>query len=130
MENREISACIANGSITYVERDDQTSNIQWNEHPKFKRVYIKHLIRGADTEGKLSSHLVKIDPDCVLEQHVHEAQWELHEVIEGDGSFVLGTKETPYYPGRMGIIPKGMIHSVRAGKSGLVLLAKFFPALQ
>jgi mannose-6-phosphate isomerase-like protein (cupin superfamily) len=120
---------MANGSITYVERDDQAGKFQWNVHPKFKGVYLKHLIRGTDTEGQLSCHLVRLDPESVLEHHIHEDQWELHEVIEGEGSFVLGTKMTPYYPGRMGIIPKGTSHKVVAGKVGLVLLAKFFPAL-
>jgi mannose-6-phosphate isomerase-like protein (cupin superfamily) len=129
METSEISACMANGSITYVGRDDQAGSFQWNEHPKFRGVYLKHLIRGADTEGRLSCHLVRIDPNSLLEQHIHEDQWELHEVIEGEGSFILETKETQYYPGRMGMIPKGTSHKVIAGKKGLVLLAKFFPAL-
>jgi len=129
METREISACLANGSVTYPERDDATGQIQWNEHPKFKGVYLKHLVRGADTQGKLSCHLVRINPNSALEDHSHEEQWELHEVMEGEGKFILGQRETLYYPGRMGIIPKGMTHKVTAGRTGLVLLAKFFPAL-
>lgn len=129
MEASEISAFMANGSITYPDRDDLAGRIEWSEHPKFKGVYLKHLIRGADTDGKLSCHLVRIDPGSILEEHVHENQWELHEVIEGEGSFILGTKETAYHPGRIVIIPKEMKHKVIAGKSGLVLLAKFFPAL-
>ena len=129
MQNREITACLANGSVTYSERDDSTGQIPWNEHPKFKGVYLKHLVRGADTQGKLSCHLVRMDPNSALEDHIHEDQWELHEVIEGEGKFVLGARETLYYPGRMGIIPKGLTHKVAAGRTGLVLLAKFFPAL-
>jgi mannose-6-phosphate isomerase-like protein (cupin superfamily) len=129
METREISACMGNGSITYPDRDDQAADIQWNEHPKFKGVFLKHLIKGVDTSGLLSCHLVQIGPNAVLEEHIHEDQWELHEVIEGEGSFILGTKDTPYHPGRMGVIPKGTTHKVIAGKNGLVLLAKFFPAL-
>jgi quercetin dioxygenase-like cupin family protein len=129
METKEIVACMANGTTTYVDRDDATEEIPWNQHPKFKGVYLKHLIKGADTGGKLSCHMVKIDPDAILEQHIHENQWELHEVIEGEGKFLLDTKETPYYPGRMGMIPKGINHKVVAGKRGMVLLAKFFPAL-
>lgn len=129
METKEISTCMANGTITYIDRDDQTGQIQWNEHPKFKGVYLKHLIRGQDTDGKLSCHLVRIDPDSILEEHIHENQWELHEIIEGEGKFILGTKETTYYPGHMSMIPKGLEHKVIAGKSGLFLLAKFCPAL-
>ncbi len=129
MEAKEISIRLANGSITFVDRDDQAKEIQWNEHAKFKGVYLKHLIKGADTEGKLSCHLVKIDPSCVLEEHIHESQWELHEVIEGEGNFILNAKETSYYPGSMAVIPKGMKHKIIAGRNGLVFLAKYFPAL-
>lgn len=129
METRGISACLANGSVTYPERDDLSEQIQWNEHPKFKGVYLKHLVRGVDTKGKLSCHLVRIDPNSALEDHSHEGQWELHEVLEGEGRFILGARETLYYPGRMSVIPKGMAHKVSAGRTGLVLLAKFFPAL-
>jgi quercetin dioxygenase-like cupin family protein len=129
METREITVCLANGTITYVYRDDAAGEIPWNQHPKFKGVYLKHLIKGADTDGKLSCHMVKIDPDAILEEHIHENQWELHEVIEGEGKFFLDTKETSYYPGRMGMIPKGINHKVIAGERGMVLLAKFFPAL-
>ena len=120
METREIGACLANGSVTYMDREDGTGVIPWNQHAKFKGVYLKHIIKGADTDGMLSCHLVKIDPDAVLEEHIHESQWELHEVIEGEGKFILESKETPYHPGRMGIIPKGAKHKVVAGKSGLV----------
>jgi mannose-6-phosphate isomerase-like protein (cupin superfamily) len=129
METKEIVVCLANGTATYVDRDDAAEEIPWNQHPKFKGVYLKHIIKGADTEGKLSCHMVKMNPDAILEEHVHGNQWELHEVIEGEGKFFLGTKETPYFPGRMGVIPRGTNHKVIAGKSGMVLLAKFFPAL-
>lgn len=129
MEARPISACFLQGLIAHLQRDDSIAEIGWTEHPRFKGVYLKHLVRGADTEGGLSCHLVKIDPDCALENHIHENEWEIHEVIEGEGSFLLGAKETFYCPGRVGIIPKGATHRVIAGSTGLVLLAKFFPAL-
>ena len=129
METMEIFACIANSTITHIDRDDDAGQIEWNEHPKFKGVYLKHLVRGLATDGRLSCHLVRIDPNSVLDEHVHENQLELHEVIEGEGSFILADKETAYHPGRMGIIPQGVRHKVIAGKSGLVLLAKFCPAL-
>jgi quercetin dioxygenase-like cupin family protein len=129
METKDMVSCMANGTTTYLDREDAAGEIPWNQHPKFKGVYLKHLIKGADTEGKLSCHMVRIDPDAILEEHIHENQWELHEVIAGEGKFVLDEKETPYNPGRMGMIPQGIMHKVVAGKSGLVLLAKFFPAL-
>ncbi|MCX5811811.1 MAG: cupin domain-containing protein [Proteobacteria bacterium] len=129
METREIVACMANGSATYMDREEMMGEIPWNQHPVFKGVFLKHIVKGTDTEGMLSCHMVRIDPNAILEEHAHENQWELHEVIEGNGKFVLESKETPYHPGRMGIIPKGTKHKVMAGENGLILLAKFFPAL-
>jgi quercetin dioxygenase-like cupin family protein len=129
MDPQEISACLADGSITYAGREDQAKNIAWNEHPKFPGVFLKHLIKGVDTDGRLSCHLVKINPHAVLAEHMHENQWELHEVIAGEGKFLLNSQETSYRPGCMAIIPQGTNHKVIAGKNGLFLLAKFFPAL-
>jgi len=129
MEPKEIFACLANGTIIYLDRENQAGNIAWIEHPKFTGVYLKHLIKGSDTNGQLSCHLVNLDPQAVLEEHVHEKQWELHEVITGEGSFQLNDKHTLYHPGCMAIIPQGAKHKVVAGKDGLLLLAKFFPAL-
>lgn len=126
---KSITSCIESGSATCIDREYDSGDIPWNEHPKFKGVYLKHLIRGTDTNGMLSSHMVRIDPDAVLEEHVHDAQWELHEVIEGEGMLMLDESEAPYHPGHMAVIPKGVKHRVVAGSSGMVMLAKFFPAL-
>jgi quercetin dioxygenase-like cupin family protein len=129
METKDIAAFMANGATIYMDRDEETGQIPWSPHPKYKGVYLKHLVKGTDTEGKLSCHMVKIDPNAVLEDHIHGNQWELHEVIEGEGKFFLGKKVTSYYPGHIGVIPKATNHKVIAGEKGMVLLAKFFPAL-
>lgn len=128
MEGQGIFEFISNGMITSTGGDINIDAI-WHEHPKFRGVYLKHLIKGTYTDGMLSSHMVRIEPHAVLEEHVHDAQWELHEVIEGEGVFLLDNSELPYYPGRMAVIPKGVKHRVTAGSRGLVMLAKFFPAL-
>ncbi len=129
MESKEIAACMSNGTIACFERDVEAGNIEWNEHPKFRGVFLKHLIRGTDTGGQLSCHLVKVDPGCMLDEHIHESEWELHEVIGGEGSGIMNSRDIPYHPGRMAVIPKGARHKVVAGDEGLTLLAKFFPAL-
>ncbi len=129
MKSEEIATRMENGSTIYLNREDASKEIPWEKHPKFDGVCLKHLIKGADTEGKLSCHMVRIDPGAVLDEHIHDVQWELHEVISGDGEFLLNTKKNTYYSGRMALIPKGMNHKVIAGKNGLILLAKFFPAL-
>jgi quercetin dioxygenase-like cupin family protein len=120
---------MANNTVIHRDREQKIDELPWNEHPKFNGVFLKHLVTGADTEGKLSCHVVKIDPHCILEEHAHEGQWELHEVIQGSGFLLLAAKEAPFHPGQMAVIPEGTKHKVTAGKEGLVLRAHFFPAL-
>ena len=124
-----ISTNIANGTVHYSDRSENISDVEWTIHPKFKGVYLKHMIVGADTSALFSSHLVKIEPNCCLETHCHENQLELHEVIEGEGLCQLIEDTFDYHLGKMAVIPKGENHMVHAGKNGLTLLAKFFPAL-
>lgn len=100
METRIISTNIANGVIHFSDRTENISDVEWISHPEFKGVYLKHMIKGADTKGLFSSHLVKIDPDCCLETHCHESLLELHEVIEGNGSCRLMEDQFEYHPGK------------------------------
>jgi len=101
----------------------------WNPHPKFKGVYLKHLITGSLTNQVFSSHIVRIDPDCTLDEHIHEGKMELHEVMRGSGVCILEEKEFDYSPGDCTIIPADKKHKVIASGDGLILLAKFMPAL-
>lgn len=77
METKMISTNIANGTIHYSDRSESITAIKWDKHPKFKGVYLKHIIKSVDTGGLFSSHLVRIDPKCCLEN-----QQKLHEVKE------------------------------------------------
>lgn len=129
MQPEEISTLISNGFIEHLTDSTKCSDLSWNPHPAFEGVYLKHLITGSKTEGQLSCHMVRIDPLCKLETHIHENQWELHEVIKGAGEAQMGEKSINYHPGRSAVIPKGKAHSVKAGNEGLILLAKFFPAI-
>ncbi len=129
MDTKINSVDVANGTIHYSDHSEKISEIEWTEHPKFKGVYLKHLITGANTNGHFSSHLVKIDPNCVLDTHCHEKQWELHEIIEGQGTCQLGEKTVDYHLGRMAVIPMRVNHKVQADPNGLIMFAKFFPAL-
>lgn len=123
------STNIANGTIHYVDHLVNISDIEWVEHPNFKGVYIKHLIQGSNSNGHFSSHLVKINPNCSLDTHCHEEQWEVHEIIEGQGTCQLVDETVDYHLGKMAVIPMKAEHTIQAGKHGLTLLAKFFPAL-
>ncbi len=124
-----LANCMANGTIALLDKMIQAHNIDWVKHPTFEGVYLKHLIRGENTNGQLSCHMVKIDPGCTLEMHTHAEQWELHEVIGGTGHCTLDGSMLPYGAGQMTVIPCGTPHAVTAEHEGLVLLAKFFPAL-
>lgn len=107
----------------------ETDSIEWKAHPEFKGVYLKHILTGAETGGKISSHIVKIDPFCELGNHTHEGRVEIHEVVSGTGSCLINGSEYNYTRGLTAVIPESAVHSVRADAEGLYLMAKFSPAL-
>jgi oxalate decarboxylase/phosphoglucose isomerase-like protein (cupin superfamily) len=129
MEARELRTDIANGIIALINDDKAIAQLAWNAHPKFPGVFLKHIIQGAASDGKLSCHLVRVNPGCALETHIHENQWELHQVVAGDGHCLLIERRIPYNPGCLALIPQGASHRVEAGAKCLLLLATFFPAL-
>lgn len=107
----------------------ELKDLSWNPHPKFHGVELKHIVTGSDTEGQISCHLVKIEPNCKISLHTHENNLEIHEVIKGEGQCILGTESQTYHSGIVSIIPKNIEHEVIAGDEGLYLFAKFIPAL-
>ena len=104
-------------------------DIPWSKHQTFAGVYLKPLITSNDTNGEFSYHLVKIEPNMEIGKHIHETQLETHEVILGDGICINNEAEIEYSIGTISILSAGSNHSVKAGKNGLYLFAKFFPAL-
>lgn len=129
MPTKKLAYLFEIGKINHPSLEEETANINWNNHPTYQGVSIKHLIKGESTEGKLSCHLVRVEGGCELKKHVHEGEWELHEVLDGQGTCYLDNKKLVYEPGIMTVIPKNTNHKVIAGKEGLYILAKFFPAL-
>ena len=129
MRTNEMTRCLEQADIILENSHLSATQLPWNPHPTFTGVSLKHLITGQATDGQLSCHLVKVEPGGVLETHIHEGQWELHEVMCGQGKALMGDREVTYEPGSMAVIPRGTKHQVRAGKEGLLLCAKFFPAL-
>ena len=117
------------GTIAGQTSDTPAATLVWNPHPAFHGVSLKHMITAKDTDGTFSAHLVRIEPDAEIGDHVHAANWELHEVVAGAGHCVSGERHIAYAPGVVAIIPKNVRHAVRADKEGLCLLAKFTPAL-
>lgn len=122
-------SAFAAGSVAKQNSHTDAAELDWNPHPAFEGVSLKHLIRGADTNGSFSAHLVRLEPGAEIGDHVHETQWELHEVAGGSGYCVLEGRRIPYEPGVAAVLPEATVHKVRAGEDGLQLLAKFVPAL-
>lgn len=119
-----------NGSIYTLDNDVMGEDIAYTPHPKFKGVALKHLVTGDMTDGLISCHIVKVEPDCVLDFHSHENSVEIHEIIQGSGICTIGDKEVEYEVGSLGVMPKGVNHKIVAGKEGITVLAKFAPPLK
>lgn len=126
MDNRKIR-----GHETIVSTDSEwkAGSLPWNPHPKFAGVFLRHLVTGHETGGRMSLHHVRIDAGCSIGDHTHAGQVEVHDVLEGKGTCTVTGKEIPYVPGIMGIVPADTIHRVDAATEGLLLLATFSPPL-
>lgn len=107
----------------------RVEDIPWNPHPKFEGVFLRHLVTGSDTGGRMSLHHVRVYPGCEIGDHAHTGQVEIHDVISGEGTCILDGMEIPYRPGVMGVMPADTLHRVVAGDHGLLLLATFSPPL-
>jgi quercetin dioxygenase-like cupin family protein len=116
--------------ILYINRTCiDVDSLLWNEHSAFKGVFLKHIIKGENTDNRLSCHLVRINPGCEIGIHTLSGKTELHEIIHGSGICTIEQSKIDYHKGVIGFIPADRNHSVKAEQEGLFLLAKFFPAL-
>lgn len=117
------------GSVSGSAGKKETESVAWTPHPAFAGVSMKHLVTGADTNGTSSVHLVRVNPDCCIGDHIHKGKTEIHHVVAGDGRCLLEGREIAYAEGVVAVIPADCPHSVVAGDPGLFLLAVFSPAL-
>lgn len=127
--NNQVFESFNNGTLRLPYSQKVFADIEWSKHPSFEGVELKHIITSKDTEGKFSYHLVRIAPKKSIKQHIHETQLETHEVIAGNGACVNDGVTLGYQCGTISIFPAGVKHEVNAGNDGLVLFAKFIPAL-
>ena len=107
----------------------ECTNSSWTPHPSFEGVYMRNILGGKDTGGRISCHIVRLEPNAELKAHVHEGKSEIHEIISGTGLMMIDNKDFSYSPGSVCYIPDNTIHSVKAGDNGLIILAKFSPAI-
>ena len=129
MAQQKTEEIFLTGTVVFTNKEQKISDLPWNPHASFNGVYLKHLIEGKDTDNKLSCHIVKIDPGCVLDTHFHDGKIEIHEIIAGSGKMYLDNKEIDYAPGQICLIPANVPHRVVSGKEGMYILAKFYPSL-
>ena len=115
----------AQGMIIHRAECSAAEPFPWNAHQSFAGVFLKNLIAREGTDGMLSCHLVRIDPNCSIGLHSHPDSIELHEVIAGSGACMLQKQTFSYSPGTMNLIACGVPHEVHAGQDGLCLFAKF-----
>ncbi|MBS1188043.1 MAG: hypothetical protein H6R04_2061 [Burkholderiaceae bacterium] len=120
---------LANAISAFISSEKQIADLPWNQHPVFAGVALKHLITGQETNGQMSQHLVRIEPNCAIGNHTHATQWELHQVLAGAGETAMRNKTIPYAIGTISTIPLGEEHEVRASGEGMMLLATFSPPL-
>jgi len=134
-DNRDIMCCMDNHTVrghetvVSIDGDREARSLPWNPHPKFKGVFLRHLVTGRETGGRVSLHHVRIDHGCAIGDHTHAGQEEIHDVLSGEGTCTVEGKEIRYVPGIMGIMPADTVHRVEAGLEGLLLLATFSPPL-
>jgi len=129
MNTLNIRKNIETSIASVLKKNIAISNIKWNMHQSYKGVYLKHIIDGSITNNKISIHLVKVEPECKIENHIHKGKLEIHEVLEGNGNCIVENKKIEYYPGKINIIQENINHMVKAGKDTLYLLAVFTPSL-
>lgn len=130
MKNNTVFDAFDKGVLLNQSSALDLTKLDWNAHPKLKGVHLKDIITSSETEGAISCHLVKIEPNCKIALHTHPDNLEIHEVIQGEGNCILNTKSHEYNCGTVAIIPKNLKHEVIAGDKGLYLFAKFIPAIK
>ena len=127
--SKETFDIFANGCLSLPIGCKNFSQLCWCQHPNFSGVNLKHLITAEDTENAYSFHLVSIEPYMKIGEHFHNGQLETHEVIAGHGFCINNGVEIKYKSGVLSIFAANTLHQVVAGKKGLYIFAKFFPAL-
>ena len=125
-DREDIGECFAGGKLITTEGVFDCGEAEWVGHPEYPGVELKTLLAGELAAGRLRALLVRVAPGCALAVHIHENQWEMHEVLTGTGFSTLAGSTGEYTTGTLALIPAGVKHSVQAGENGLMLLAKFF----
>ncbi len=127
----EIVRAFDQGKLLSERGERNAADLPWEPNPRFPGVSLKHLLTGADTGGRFSVHLVRVEAGHEIGLHIHATQFELHEVLSGRGWCEFMGQRIPYSPGRCLVVPEGVEHRVVADAEGdLYLSATFVPPLK
>ena len=130
MEHHDISEAFELGALVFPGLEIRAMETPWYAHPAWNEVFLKDLVKGDETDGAFSCHLVRVEPNCEVADHAHELQWEWNAILAGTGSFLIAGQEVPVVgPGQIFVTPPRVHHTVSAGTAELSLLAIFVPAL-
>lgn len=81
---------------------------------------ITFLRTSADTDGSLLEIELELTPDGhVPGMHVHPAQTERFEVLEGTMTFRMGARKVTAGPGEVVVVPAGKAHKFANGGDGV-----------
>ncbi len=130
MDNKAFYELFEKGKLVLPEGEKNFADLPWNPHKKFEGVELKHIVTSEDTGGAYSYHLIRVAPGKSIGEHSHHNQVETHEVIAGKGTCINGGAEYEYEPGCVTIFRADTVHQVIAGDEGVMVFAKFFPALK
>ncbi|MDL2248181.1 hypothetical protein LJB89_00590, partial [Tyzzerella sp. OttesenSCG-928-J15] len=108
----KINTEFENGTIIANCTLESTQKVDFVPHKSFQGVSLKLLVCGDKTDNALSLHLVRVEPHCCLETHEHPQNLEIHKVVGGTGSAVIGGNSAEYRVGSIGVIPMGVSHKV------------------
>jgi quercetin dioxygenase-like cupin family protein len=117
------------GKVEYTEKELKVKDLEWNPHPSFAGVFLKHLVKGDSSDGKFSCHLIRIKDSFEIGEHIHDNKWEFINIIGGVGKGELAGKEIVCELGVSLVVPENVKHRIVADNGDVYLLAKFIPAL-
>ncbi|MBF8983419.1 hypothetical protein IZY60_07705 [Lutibacter sp. B2] len=95
MKNNTVFDAFDKGILLNQSNKLDLTKSDWNTIPNLKGVHLKDILISSETQGSISCHLVKIEPNCKINLHTHPDHLEIHEVIPGDKGLYLFAKFIP-----------------------------------
>lgn len=120
---------LSEGKLVYTDKELAVPDLEWNPHPSFTGVFLKHLVKGDSSDGRFSCHLIRIKDGFEIGEHIHDGKWEFIDIVGGTGKGELAGKKFACELGVSMVVPENVKHKIVADSGDVYLLAKFIPAL-